>query len=113
MKRTLGLLLVSFALGCADLPVPAAGSEHVLTGEAFPPYSGTVRIVMDGASMDDAFEEVAVVSAKGESANATLQAVLGALQNEAASLGCDAVIHVRYEQGARIASATGVAVRMK
>jgi len=110
MKRTLGLILVSIALGCVGLPVR---SEHVMTGEAFPPYSGTVRIVMDGASMDDAFEEVAVVSAKGESANATLQAVLGALQNEAASLGCDAVIHVHYEQGAQIASATGVAVRMK
>ena len=88
-------------------------SEHVLTGEPFPPYVGSVRIVMDGAPLSDPFEEVAVVSAKGENADATLQSILGALQNEAASLGCNAVVHVRYEQGARIASATGVAVRIK
>ena len=112
MKTTLGLLLLSIALGCADFPPPAR-SDHVLTGEAFPPYPGTVRIVMDGAFMEDDFEEVAVVSANGKNGDATLQAVLGALQTEAASLGCDAVIHVRYEQGAQLASATGVAVRMK
>jgi hypothetical protein len=41
---------------------------------------------------------------------ASLAAVLGALQDEAARLGCNAVIRVRYDRGAESATATGVAV---
>ena len=113
MKRTAAALLVSLVIGCVVPRSSELQSEHVLTGEAFPPHAGTVRIVMAGAPTDEVFEEVAVVSAKGVSSSATLQAVLGALQKEAAGLGCDAVIHVRYEQGAGIASATGVAVHTR
>ena len=68
---------------------------------------------MDGSPMPANYEEVAVVSATGANGNATLGVVLAALQKEAASLGCDAVLRVRYDQGQRMASATGVAVRMK
>ena len=39
-----------------------------------------------------------------------LPAVIGALQDEARRLGCNAVIRVRYDRGAQSASATGVAV---
>jgi hypothetical protein len=68
---------------------------------------------MDGTAASSDYEEVAVVSASGEHGSAMLGAVLQAPQREAASLGCDSVIHVRYERGMYIASATGVAVRTR
>jgi uncharacterized protein YbjQ (UPF0145 family) len=39
--------------------------------------------------------------------------VLDALKREAASLGADAVIGVRYDRGSSGATATGVAVRTR
>ena len=108
MKNGAAVLWVALSLGCVHETLRA---EHVLTGVPHPPQSGVVRIVMEGAVLDAAYEEVAVVSATGKSNDATLPAVLGALQGEAARLGCNAVIHVRFEQGAQSANATGVAVR--
>jgi hypothetical protein len=105
-----GAFLLAALLGCATTTVR---TDHVLTGAAHHPYEGDVRIVMDEAPANGSYEEVAVVSASGDHGSATLGAVLQALQREAASLGCDSVIHVRYEQGMYIASATGVAVRTK
>ena len=111
MKKSAAVLMAAVALGC---PHPQTlRAEHVLTGVAGPPRSGVVRIAMEGALLDASYEEVAVVSATGSGSDATLAAVLGALQGEAAGLGCDAVIHVRFEQGAQLAAATGVAVRTK
>jgi hypothetical protein len=111
MKRA-AWVMAAVALGCA-LPPREVRTDHVLTGPAYPPRDGPVRIVMEGSPAGTDYEEVAVVSATGAAANATLGAVLGALQKEAASLGCDAVIRVRYDRGQQMASATGVAVRMK
>jgi hypothetical protein len=110
MKTRIAVLVVALSLGCVQQTLRA---EYVLTGVAGPPQSGVVRIVMEGALMDASYEEVAVVSATGQGHDATLPAVLGALQGEAAQLGCNAVIHVRFEQGAQMAAATGVAVRTK
>ena len=110
MRRT-ALLFVALGLtGCVALNVTA---EHVLTGTPRAAYAGSVKIVMDGAQAEGAYDEVAVVSATGRSLNASLPAVLGALQAEAASLGCDAIIRVRYDRGVESATATGVAVRLK
>lgn len=104
------LIAVVAALGCVHAPELQA--EHVLTGAASAPWTGPVRIVMEGAPGAGAYDEVAVVSARGVSREATLPAVLGALQAEAAQLGCNAVVHVRFEHGASTATATGVAVWM-
>jgi len=56
---------------------------------------------------------VAIVTAMGTHYYAELPTVISALQSEAASLGCNAVIRVRYDRGAQSASATGVAVRTR
>jgi len=48
--------------------------------------------------------------ASGSAENATLPAVVGALQREAAVMGCNGVIRVRYDRGTHMATATGVAV---
>ncbi len=104
--------LFALAAACVTTPPPVR-TEHVLTGAAYPAQDRPVRIVMEGSPVPASYEEVAVVSARGVNGNATLGAVLAALQKEAASLGCDAVLRVRYDQGQQMASATGVAVRMK
>lgn len=108
MRRT-ALLLV--ALGIASCAY--VRSEHVLTGTPRAAYGGDVKVLMDGSPEDGDYEEVAIVSATGTGYSASLPAVLGALQSEAASLGCDAVIRVRYDRGVESATATGVAVRLK
>ena len=99
------LLLVALAAACATLR-----SEHVLTGTARPAWSGDVKILMEGAPVPSSYDEVAIVNATGSAGEATLPAVIGALQDEARTLGCNAVIRVRYDRGAQSASATGVAV---
>ena len=86
-------------------------SEHVLTGvPRGGPWSGEVKVLMEGAPVPAKYEEVAIVNATGGAAQATLPAVIGALQDEARKLGCNAVIRVRYDRGEHNASATGVAV---
>ena len=100
------LLLVALAAACAT----PLRSEHVLTGTARPAWSGDVKILMEGAPVPSSYDEVAIVNATGSTGEATLPAVIGALQDEARQLGCNAVIRVRYDRGAQSASATGVAV---
>ena len=105
-------ILLFAALACT--PPNTLRSEHVLTGASRPAaWSGEVKVVMDGAPLPREFDEVAIVNASGSAAQATLPDIIGALQNEARGLGCNAVIRVRYDRGSGTASATGVAVWIK
>jgi len=104
--KSLLLLLVAGAMACA----PALQTEHVLTGRARDVYGGDVKVIMEGAPLNGDYQEVAIVNATGAAAKATLPAVIGALQDEARKLGCNAVIRVRYDRGVSNATATGVAV---
>ncbi len=108
MKRSFPLLLAVAIGGCASLQ-----AEHVITGQAREPAQGKVQVMMQGAPDPAAFEEIGIVTARGTLSEATLPAVIGALQREAATIGADAVIHVRYDAGANGASATGVAVKLQ
>jgi hypothetical protein len=100
------LLLAALAAGCAT----QLRSEHVLTGTARAAWPGEVKVLMEGAPVPGAYDEVAIVNATGSASQATLPAVIGALQDEARRLGCNAVIRVRYDRGEQSASATGAAV---
>jgi len=86
--------------------------ERVLT-ETAPrsAWSGDVQVLMEGEPVPGRYGEVAIVTATGTAAEATLPAVIAALQDEARKLGCNAVIRVRYDRGTQTASALGVAVR--
>lgn len=112
MKRPFATVAAAAALSACVLG-PTLRSEHVLTGLARAPFNGEVRIVMEGAPSPGEVEEVAIVTATGSAADASLPAVLGALQREAAALGCTAVVRVRYDRGSSGATATGVAVRLR
>lgn len=107
-RRLLAAIAAAALAGCITLR-----TEHVLTGAPRPAWSGDVKVSMEGAAVAGEYDEVAIVTATGSAMDATLPAVLGALQQRAASLGCNAVIRVRYDRGATAATATGVAVRMR
>jgi hypothetical protein len=105
-------LLALVAAGC--VPTPQLRSEHAFTNTIRrAPWSGDVKVLLDGQPLAGEYEEVAIVNATGSSSDANLPAIIGALQDEARDLGCNAVIRVRYDRGVNNASATGVAVWMK
>ena len=108
MRTALALAAALFLSGCASLR-----AEHVLTGQPLAPSGGAVRVVMEGAPSPGPFTEIAVVTATGTLGYASLPSVLEALKSEAARLGGDAVIRVRYDRGTSGATATGVAVRLR
>jgi hypothetical protein len=101
-----GSLLVMLAAACTGIR-----THRVVTGVPGPPFSGAVAIHMDGSPLPQHYQEVALVQAEGGGAN--LATLLPALREQAAAVGCDAVILVKVDQGASHASATGVAVRLQ
>jgi hypothetical protein len=109
MTRILVVLAAAIALaGCSTLR-----AEHVITGVPGAPVGGEVQIVMEGAPIPGQFTEIAIVTATGTLVRASLPAVLEALTAEAAALGANAVVRVRYDRGASGATATGVAVLLQ
>jgi ABC-type sulfate transport system permease subunit len=109
MRRAVTAVLAAAALsGCVTLK-----AEHALTGPPRTAWSGPVRIVMEGAPAPGEYDEIAIVTATGAGADATLPTVLDALQREAATLGANAVVRVRYDRGSAAATATGVAVVLR
>jgi len=102
------LLVVTLALcsaGCARVV-----SSHVLTGQLQAPHGGPVQIVMEGQSPTPGYAEIAIVEGRGNH-HAGMNGVMQQLQVDARSLGANAIINVRVDQGATIVSVTGVAVR--
>lgn len=110
MTRVL-IPLAATALTCCITLAPS--SEHVRTGAPRAPHAGEVKVLMEGSPVPGEYDEVGVVTASGYAVNATLPAVIEALRKEAAALGANAVVRVRYDRGASGATATGVAVWLK
>ena len=106
MRNAVAAILAAAALaGCITLR-----AEHALTGEQRPAWMGPVKVVMEGAPFPGEYEEIAIVTATGTAYEASLPTVVEGLQREAASLGANAVVRVRYDRGSETATATGVAV---
>jgi hypothetical protein len=101
MKNAI-LVLAASALGCGTLT-----THHVLTGPRAGPYSGNVRVVLEGVAEPPGLQEVAIIQAVGDGTRANLESLVSGLQEEAASLGCDIVVHVHVDQGSSKASASG------
>lgn len=108
MTRTLAAVSAALALGLAGCQT--LRSEHALIGAARPPTQQPVKVVMEGAPVPADAEEIAIVSATGVPGLVQLPDVIRALQAEAAALGANAIVRVRYDVGASTATATGVAV---
>jgi len=105
MKRL--VLALAIAASCAH-PM----GEHALTGAPRQPFTGDVKVIVDGAALDFPYEEVAIVSATGSGRDAALPQIIAELQTETRKVGGNAVIRVRYDRGSDSASAIGVAVWM-
>ena len=108
MRRIALALATLLGTSCAYVVNPS--TEHVVTDVLRPPFSGDVRVSMEGAPLTSDYDEVAIVTATGWNTGATLEAVIAALQDETRKVGGNAVIRVRYDRGAYNATATGVAV---
>ena len=107
MKGARSIVLVALlAGGCGTVQ-----TSRVMTGSPQPAYGGTVSVLMDGAPLPEKAVEVALISSRGTNNMAKLEDVIAGLQTEAGSLGCDCVARVKFDQGATIATATGVCLK--
>ena len=107
MKRIILLSVLSlFTAACGT-----TRTSRVVTGKESAPYSGEVKILMDGTPVPEGMQEVALVQAIGHGFHADLEHVIQGLRAEAATLGCDAVVRVKVDQGSTQASANGVCMR--
>ncbi len=108
-RKLAALAALALALaGCVTLR-----SEHAVIGTVRPTYPREVKVVMDGSPVPPDAEEIAIVSATGIVGIRELPDMVRALQAEAASVGANAVVRVRYDVGAQSATATGVAVWLR
>jgi hypothetical protein len=115
MRRTVrqvGIAFIALALLGAVVACGRLEAHYVLTGTAGAPYTGDVRIVLEGAPEPEGVQEVAIVQAVGTQQHARLEDLMEALKGQARSLGCNAVVHVRVDQGSETASASGIAGRL-
>jgi hypothetical protein len=106
MKRATWIFVVALVAGCGTVQ-----TSRVMTGSSQPAYGGNVSVLMDGVALPRNAVEVALVSSRGTGTMAKLEDVIAGLQAEAGSLGCDCVARVKFDQGATIATATGVCLK--
>ena len=104
-RRMLVLVAALLAPKCAGLK-----THHYVTGTPAAGHHGPVAVFMEGTPLPASYEEIGLVQVVG-SGNTNIAKLLPALKDEAASLGANAIVLVRVDQGADHASATGVAVR--
>lgn len=86
-------------------------NSHVVTGTPQPAYAGQVAVSMEGAPVVQGATEIAILQTRAWGNHANLEHLILGLRTEAASLGCNSVVRVKVDQGASMASATGVCVR--
>jgi hypothetical protein len=110
MNRIFACLLF-LATGCC--PVGVVRTEAVLTGKAGQAHVGRVEILLEGQPAPPILEEVAIVQAQVQGTYVSLERLLDSLRNQAASLGCNALVRVKIAQGESMASAIGIAVRTR
>lgn len=84
-------------------------THHVITGRPAAAHKHDVAVYMSG-SPAPAHEEVAILQAVGKGGHADLKHVVAGLREEAATLGCNAIVNVKVDQGANQASGTALCV---
>lgn len=106
------LWLVACALAWQLFPGCGRTTTHfVLSGSAGPVHEGNVALVLQGQPPPEGLEEVALLQAVGSGIHADMEHVVQGLVERARSLGCNAIVNVKIDQGASHASGTGVCLR--
>ena len=110
MKPRIAIAVLPFLVltGCGTLE-----THSVVTGAPSAAQTGPVDIVLEGSKEPEGLEEVAIVQAVGRGSKADLEDLIDGLKEEARLLGCDAVVRVHVDQGAAVASASGIAGRVR
>lgn len=107
-KRGFSLWLLGFlCLGCGGRPL----NERVLVGPALAMHVGEVVVYEEGGAMPIRYEEIAFIRSRAEG-DVPNEIALEQLRNEAASLGADAIVHVRVDRSSDVVVAAGVAVHV-
>ncbi|HWL88422.1 MAG TPA: hypothetical protein VNO21_21615, partial [Polyangiaceae bacterium] len=75
------------------------------------PTHGEVQVYMGQQAPPSAFYEVALLQAMGHDGEANVEDVTQALRERARTLGCDALVRVRFQQGYTMTHAYGVCVK--
>jgi len=86
-------------------------THEVLLRAPSPPTGRGVELYVAEQTPPRPFWEIAMLQAIGHGGDANMEDVTKALAARAAHFGCDAVVHVRVEQGYGMAHAFGVCVR--
>jgi hypothetical protein len=100
----------------ASLALGVVACGHVDTHEVIlrapaPPSAEPVQVYFLGRSPERAYYEVALLQAVGYGDAESLEAVVRALGERAARIGCDALVRVHVDQGWSRTHAFGVCVR--
>lgn len=109
-------LVRRFALAAALAALSACGSTRgstVVLGARQAAFQGAVRVTREAALPGFALTEIGLVQAVGSGNQNDLGTIVARLQAEAAALGADAVIRMRFDPGFETSSAIGVAVRSR
>lgn len=104
-SRALGLLALALA-GCGTTM-----TAHAIIGQGGPAHARPVAVFLAGQRPPSNYAEVALVQANGRGDHNDPAHALDGLRQEAASLGCDAVVAARVDVGTNQTAAVGVAVR--
>jgi hypothetical protein len=86
-------------------------THHVVTGAVGAPHAGDVQIVMGDQAPPPGLNEVALLQAIGRGTHADLEHVIDGLKQEARTQGCTVIAKVKIDQGASVASGTGVCLK--
>lgn len=103
-------------LALVALLLAACGSTttfRMVIGPAGPAHRRDVQVFLTSMPLPSDYVEVAVVEAIGRGDQADVAHVMEGLRVEAATLGCDAVIHAQVDQGSTLVVGTAVAVRWR
>lgn len=107
-KRWFSLwLLGSLSIGCGG----RSPNERILIGPTLAMHFGQVDVYEEGTAMPIQYEEIAFIRARVEG-DVPNEVALEQLRNEAASLGADAIVHLRVDRSSDVVVAAGVAVHV-
>lgn len=106
MKQLIAIAFILTVAACGSVD-----TSYVLTGQAQSPQGGEIHVVMEGQPAAPGYVELGLVQARATGRLADMPNVVTGLVSQARALGADAIINVRIDQGATMASGTAVAVR--
>ncbi|HEX7601212.1 MAG TPA: hypothetical protein VF316_06385 [Polyangiaceae bacterium] len=102
------IALAASLIGCAGC---GYSELHQVVFRTSPPTGRSIEVYMVGQPAPRPFDELALLQIVSTGNQAEPRAVLAALSQRAAELGCDAMVRVRVDTGVTATHGYGVCVR--